>query len=181
MAQQGGLAPGTVIRFSVRAAIPSYLPTAIFRERFLRQLSMFPLTVKALAIEAGFGVTSRDYTADVTVTNLAFVAAASSLVGDVRSAAEAAGSYTPTISVPSIGEPAQAAIERSTVEGAVDRILGAVGTAAEGIAQVPKGVTDLPGQAQTAIIVVVVGIVALVGFIALSPTGPALAGRVTRL
>ena len=133
--QTTGVAPDTRITFEVAGSLPVYLLTSIFRERLTQQLTMQGFRVERVDVETGYGLSARDYKATVVLVTLAAVLNVNTLSGRVATAAEDAGSYTPVVTIPAIGQAAQANPSRNVVDDVTDA-LGAVvrgaGAAVEG-------------------------------------------------
>ena len=161
------IGPGTRVDLSISGALPIYLPDNVFRESLTNELLMQGLTPITVSVRSAYGLTSRDYTASVSVKPLA-QSRVSAIVGQVRSALERAGSYSPVITVPAIGDPAQQAVTPSVVESAVNQIINAVGTATQNVADAPKDLFR-------GINVLAIGIVVIVALVAFGPNVKAIA------
>lgn len=155
------IGPGTRVDLSISGSLPTYLPDGIFRERLIDQVTMQGLRVLNLTISSGYGLTSRDYTAALAAAPLAQSHVAT-IVGQVRTALEYAGSYSPVITVPAVGEPEQPKITPSMIESAVTTVINATAKAAENVADSPKDFFR-------GVNVIVIGIVVLAALVAFGP------------
>jgi hypothetical protein len=133
--QTTGVGPDTRITFEVAGSIPVYLTTGVFKERLILQLTTQGFKVERVDVQTGYGLSARDYKATVVLVTLAAVLNINTLTGRVATAAEDSGSYTPTVTVPSIGQSTQADPSRNVVDDVTDA-LGAIvrgaGAAVEG-------------------------------------------------
>jgi len=163
------LLPGQRVTVEIGGSLPVYLTDSIFRERLTNQLQMSGLNVERITIESGYGVVSRDYRAVAIVTTLT-QSRVYGVIGQVTSAVEGAGSYSPTVTVPAIGQAPQVAPAPGPIATAAGRVLDALGTAAEGIA-------ETPGALFSTTKLVVVGIVVIAALVAFGPNLRGIARR----
>lgn len=152
---------GSRVTVELSGALPSYLPDSIFREDFGNQLRMQGLNVETLTISSGYGLTSRDYKATAVLTTLA-PNKVSGVLALVTSAAENARSYTPNVTMPSVGMAEQPNVQQGTITKTIDDIITALGTAA-------KGVADAPDQLFSTTKLIVIGIVVIAAVVAFGP------------
>ena len=159
---------GSRVTAQFSGTVPVYLTDSTFRENFANQLRTLGLDVESVTIDSQYGIGTRDYRA-VVVFRTAIPGKVSGYLGYVTSAAENAGSYTPTVTIPDIGESEQPPLSPS----ALDQIFGtsgqllkdvaeALGTASKGIAKTPEEVAGLSK-------LVIVGLVVLVALVAFGP------------
>lgn len=169
------IAPGVIFRVELSGAIPSYVPTNIFREKLIQQLQLRGLDVDRIEVTGGYGITSRDYSAVCWVkTHVRMDARA--VISTVKSAAEGAGSYTPTASIPDVGMIAQPTIAPGPIDALANALVTvgqSVGTAAKNVAEAPKDLKDV-------ILWVSLGIVVIVGLVAFGPNIGGIAKAATR-
>ncbi len=167
---------GAHIALEASGSVPVYYPDSVLRENLNKQLLMMGLVVETLTVTSGYGIATRNYVASMTVrvqaaTNVAAV------VGIVRDALEGAGSYTPTVTVPSIGEPEQPKLPTggigTAVEKTLEELIAGVGTAG-------KGLAESPSRLFTGINVLAIGLVVIVALVAFGPNVKSLAGAVPR-
>lgn len=155
------IVPGQRLTIEIGGSIPVYLPDSAFREDLTNQLRMQGLDVERVDVTSSYGFTSRDYKAIVVAQTLA-PSKVSSVIAQAATAAENAGSYSPTATIPSIGQAAQADIKKNIVEQTVGDLLEAIGVAGKNVAKAPEeffSTTKL----------IVIGLVVIAGFIALGP------------
>lgn len=159
---------GSRVTIQFSGAIPVYLPDNVFKESFANQLRLVGLDIESITLASNYGLTSRDYSG-VVVVRTGVPGKISGLAGLVTSAAENAGSYTPTVTIAELGQSDQPAIVPSTVDNAINdlaglfhKLTGALGTAAEGVAKTP-------GEVATVSKLLIVGVVVLVAFVAFGP------------
>lgn len=152
---------GSRVTLELAGSVPVWLTDAAFRESFGNQLRMQGLNVETISISSGYGVSSRDYVATVIVSTLT-PSKVSAVAAQVLSAAEGAGSYTPQVTVPSVGQASQPALPKGAVDGAIGDVVDAVTTALKNIADAPKDVVNV-GK------LVVIGIVVIAVVVAFGP------------
>jgi hypothetical protein len=160
-------------RVTVQAAgtIAVILTDSIFRERVTQQLQMAGYIPETMKIDSGYGVIERDFTMTITLRTQA-PTTVSNLVGSMASALEKAGSYSPLITIPSIGQPAQ-----TRMPGAIDAIADTVGSSLGNLAETAS---EVPGRLLGSVNLVIVGIVVLGALIAFGPNIGKIAGAATR-
>jgi len=152
---------GSRVSLEISGALPVYLPDATFREALANQMRMAGFNVETLSISSAYGFTSRDYTGKAVITTLA-PSRVSSVIALMSSAAENAGSYTPNVSVPSVGQAAQPELDRGVIGQTVEDLFTSIGVAA-------KGVAGAPEQLFSTTKLIIVGIVVLGALIAFGP------------
>lgn len=148
---------GSRVVVELSGSVGAFKTDANFKQVLIQQLQMQALNVESVVLTSTYGLGEREYKAQVTVVTMA-PNNVSSLIAAVATAAEGAGSYTPAVSIPSIGQAAQPNVSPGLTGGLID----AVGDAAEGISDVPRALF-------TGINVIVVGLVVIVAIIAFGP------------
>ena len=153
------VAPGAPVNVELAGAVPVFYTAAVFRSNLITQLTMRGFRTITAEVNTGYGLASKDYTAKLTLAALAQMKVAE-MRGQVASAAEDAGSYSATVSVPSIGELAQPELAPSIVD--------------EGIG----GLLKVPGNLFGSVNLIVIGLVVIVGLVAFGPNVKDIARRV---
>ncbi len=164
---------GATVAIKMAGSLPVYLYDAAFKERLQIQMEMQGFTVDTLAIDSNAGLITRDWTG----TAQARFAARSSvdgIVSAVRTAAENAGSYSPTATIPAYGQVDQLELPGGTLDHVLGSTASGLGAALEGLGQIPKAVANLP-------VILVIGIVALVALVAFGPNVKHIARAVPRV
>jgi hypothetical protein len=164
------VAPNVDITLEVGGSYASYLVESIFRERFAQQLITQGFRVMRVTVEAGYGVISKDYRAEVVIRSLA-QQKLNDIVSRVATAAEKAGSYTPTVSVPAVGESPQA----SAPKGLPDDIVDALGAIVRGAGTAVEGAGSTVAALPRVTTLLLVGIVVVVALVAFGPNVPSVA------
>ena len=142
---------GARLTIQVAGELPPWLSDGVFKERLTLQLEMAGFDVDTIEMSSSYGMTSRGWKGTIAarfnaITNV------SNIIANVRGAAERAGSYRPTATIPSYGQPDQPD---------------------------PKNtLPDLLSKPFQTINLVVIGIVVLVGFLAFGPNVGKIAGAV---
>jgi hypothetical protein len=152
---------GGRVTAEIAGSLPSYVSDAVFRESLTQQLTMAGFVVETIKIQSGYGVASRDYKATVTMRTLAGMQT-SNLIGMVRDACEGARSYTPQVTIPSIGQPSQSGPDAGVIGKTLEQIIGGVGGVAEGLGKAPDNLFR-------GINVLAIGLVVIVGLVAFGP------------
>jgi hypothetical protein len=120
------------------------------------------LTVTTLGIleqVVSVGISVREYRARVELRPYATMMP-DRIVAAVRDAAEGSGSYTPAVSIPSLGQSAQPDLQSPS---------GALGAAVSAVQDALGGIGALPREVATVSKLLIVGVVVLVGFVAFGP------------
>lgn len=148
--------PGQRITVEVAGSISVWRTDAVFREALLQQILMQGFTPETVEINSGYGVSTKSYTARIVLSPLAQVKLATIIAGVAR-AAEGAGSYTPTVTVPAIGQAVQLPIAS---DGFVDAVVGTATQVVKGAGHAVEGagktINALPSVATLLIIGVVI-------------------------
>jgi hypothetical protein len=169
------------VQVHLAGALSLFRTAAVFREGLIQQLTMRGYRPDAVSVDTlgvlehltSANLSTRDYRASLTIRPYASTLA-QTVIGDVQSAAEGAGSYTPTVTIPSLGHVDQPPI---VTDG--DTWLGAiVGGVSRGVGAAAEGIGRLPGEVPRTAMLLIVGIVVLVGFVAFSPLGAGVARRI---
>lgn len=168
---QTALVPGSRLTIEVTGSVAVIRTDSIFREAIVQQLTMIGLIPETVKITSGYGLIERDYKAVITLRTQAPTSTVS-VIGNVSSALEKAGSYSPLITIPSIGQPGQA-----IDSGAIDKIVNTVGQATGTLV---KTASELPDRALGSVNLIIVGIVILGAFIAFGPNIGGIAKAATR-
>lgn len=151
------ITPGARVTVELSGDVGAFTPDANFRSALILQLQMQGFNVESVLVTSDYGLGSRSYKAQVTLRTQAPINV-SGLIAAVASAAEQAGSYTPAVSIPSIGQAPQPNVK----PGLTGSLIDSVGDAVEGISDVPRALFS-------GINVIVVGLVVIVAVIAFGP------------
>lgn len=157
---QTAIGAGQRVTVNARGTVAVIRTDSIFREAITQQLTMAGYIPETVKLTSGYGLIERDYVAVITFRTQA-TTTTPALVGAVASALEKAGSYSPLITIPSFGQPAQ-----SQEPGAMDAIAGQLGSTLGDLAETAG---KAPGQLLGSVNLIIVGIVILGAFIAFGP------------
>jgi hypothetical protein len=157
------IAPGTTIHISAAGTFRALLShtDSTFRGALIDQLLMQGFDVLTVQLETDWGVWERSYTVTIAARPLGSTSTAA-VLGQVRTALEQAGSESPTVTITSAGQPAQPAVLPGVIGGTLEDLISGVGTLGGNLADLPKDLTRTVN-------LVVIGLVALVAFVAFGP------------
>jgi len=159
---------GSAVTIQLSGSLPAYYTDDIFKENLANQLRTVGLDVDVITISSGYGVISREYTGSVQVRT-AVPGKVSGLAGLVTSAAENAGSYTPTVTIPSIGQAEQPALPGGVLDTAANDVLGLFHNLTDALGTAAKGIAKTPEEAASVSKLLIVGLVVLVALVAFGP------------
>jgi hypothetical protein len=151
------ITPGARVTVELSGAMGTGYRDEVFKTNLVVYLQMQGLNVESVLVTSEYGIGARAYKAQVIVRTQA-PSNVSSLIAAVSTAAEQAGSYTPAVSIPSMGQAPQPNVK----PGLTGSLIDSVGDAVEGISDVPRALFS-------GINVIVVGLVVIVAVIAFGP------------
>lgn len=164
---------GATATVKVAGSLPVYLDDATFKNNWQIQLEMQGFTIDTIAVQGNYGVISRDW-AGSFVGRYAARSSVDGIVAATKTAAENAGSFGTTATIPSYGQPDQPTLGADAFSNVANSLGQGLSGLFEGIGSTAKAIPQIP-------ILLIGGIVILGALIAFGPsfkgTGKAVAAR----